>query len=431
MKFSFNNIPLNNSAKHWLKLISVTGSAQIVVQALGFVGGILIIRLLPVEEYAWYVLANTMLGAMTVLADGGISQGVMSEGGKVWQDKQKLGVVLATGLDLRRKFAIVSLIIMVPVLLYFLIKNNASWLTSILITLSLIPAFYASLSDTLLQIVPKLHQNISALQKNQLKVSIGRLIFLFSTLFVFPLTYVVILANGISRMYGNIKLYKIAGADIELGQKPDLEVRGRIVNMVKRILPGAIYYAFNGQLIIWLASVFSDTTSIAYLGALGRINMLLAIFTVMINMLIIPRFARLESNKKLLLKRFFQIIIAVIIPLLVFLSMVYFFRNQILWVLGESYKELDFELVLNIIAGIFNLLAGTCFSLYASRGWVLKPLITISVNVSITIFGIVIFDISNLLGLLYLNITIALVAFLINANYCFFKIISLKTQEIR
>jgi hypothetical protein len=44
--------------------------------------GILIIRLLPVE-YAFYTLANTMHRTMTVLADGGITTGVMSQVGKV------------------------------------------------------------------------------------------------------------------------------------------------------------------------------------------------------------------------------------------------------------------------------------------------------------------------------------------------------------
>ena len=62
-----------SSILNWSKLISITASAQLIVQAVGFLSGILIIRLLPVQEYAYYTLANTMLGTMTILADGGIS----------------------------------------------------------------------------------------------------------------------------------------------------------------------------------------------------------------------------------------------------------------------------------------------------------------------------------------------------------------------
>src|SRR5690606_35641018 len=95
----------------WGKLIAITGSSQILIQALGFISGILVIRVLPVHEYALYTLANTMLGTLTILADGGISTGTMALGGKVWNDRDKLGKVMATGMALRKKFAIGSLLV--------------------------------------------------------------------------------------------------------------------------------------------------------------------------------------------------------------------------------------------------------------------------------------------------------------------------------
>jgi hypothetical protein len=54
------------------------------------------------------------------------------------------------GLDLRRKFALVTLLISTPVIIYLLLQNNASWLTSILIAV-FNSAFYAALSDSLLE----------------------------------------------------------------------------------------------------------------------------------------------------------------------------------------------------------------------------------------------------------------------------------------
>lgn len=86
-----------------IKLFIVTGGAQILIQAIGFISGIMVIRLLSPQEYAYYVLANTVLGTMVVLADGGVSSGVMSQGAKVWQDKIKLGLVFSTGIHLRKK----------------------------------------------------------------------------------------------------------------------------------------------------------------------------------------------------------------------------------------------------------------------------------------------------------------------------------------
>jgi O-antigen/teichoic acid export membrane protein len=280
--------PKYDSVINWGKLISITGSAQIIVQAVGFACGILIIRLLPVQEYAFYTLANTMLGTMTVLADSGISTGVMAQGGKVWQNKEKLGAVLATGIALRKKFGIASILVSIPILGYLLMHNGASIVTTSLIVMALIPAFYAALSDSLLEIVPKLHQTILPLQKNQVSVGLGRLVLTGLTMFVFPWAFIAILAAGLPRIWGNIQLSKIGYGFADENQQPDKEIRIEILALVKRIMPTSIYYCISGQITIWLISVFGNTNSIAQLGALGRLNMLLSLFSVIITTLIIP-----------------------------------------------------------------------------------------------------------------------------------------------
>ncbi|CAN0603976.1 unnamed protein product, partial [Ectocarpus sp. 12 AP-2014] len=118
--------PLFKRATDWAKLLGVTGTAQVGVQAIGLLSGVLVIRLLSTDEYALYTLANTMLSTMVMLANAGIPIAVMSEGGKIWKNKEKLGEVLVTGFDFRKKFAIGSLILGIPILSYLLYINNAS-----------------------------------------------------------------------------------------------------------------------------------------------------------------------------------------------------------------------------------------------------------------------------------------------------------------
>lgn len=417
--------PKYNTILNWGKLISITGGAQVIVQAIGFVSGILIIRLLTVDEYALYTLANTMLGTMTVLADGGISTGVMSQGARVWQDKEKLGSVLATGLDLRRKFAFASLIIATPILIYLLLHNGASWLTSVLIVTSLIPAFFAALSDSLLEIVPKLHQNIVPLQKNQVVVSFYRLFLTGLTIFVFPWTFVVILVSGLSRIYGNIELRKIAYEFVDKNQQSNPMVQVEILKLVKNILPGSIYYCISGQITIWLISFFGKSEAVAHLGALGRFTVLLSLFTAIFGTLVIPRFARLIEKKELLLRRFFQILFSLIILLCFFVSLVNLFSKQLLWVLGSSYSGLESELVLSIVGSCISLIAGFSFSIYTSRGWVINPIISISISLISICLGVYLFDMATLNGVLIFNIFLATIQLVINSGYCIKKIISI------
>lgn len=414
--------PSYDRAMHWGKLISITGGAQVIVQTVGFICGILIIRLLPVQEYALYTLVNTMLGTISILADGGISAGVMAQGAKVWQDKEKMGVVLATGLNLRRKFAIASLLVSVPILFYLLLHNGASWIAAILIAASMIPAFFAALSDSLLEIVPKLHQSIMPLQKNQVEVSVGRLLLLGLTMFLFPWAFVAVLASGIARIYGNIKLSKIVYSFTDKKQQSDIEIRKEILKMVKRILPGSIYYCLSGQITIWLISIFGNTTSVAQLGALGRLSMLLSLFSILISTLVIPRFARLSNEKDLLLKRFIQIMGTLMFFLFLIVVIVYFFPDPMLWLLGDPYAGLQYELVLSIIGSCISLMGGIAFSLYTSRSWVLHPLILISVNLASIIGLSMMVDLSSLSGVLLLNVGIALTGLLLNGIYCIIKI---------
>jgi O-antigen/teichoic acid export membrane protein len=205
----------------WGRLITITGSAQFGIQIIGFISGILVIRLLSTAEYALYTLANSMLGTMLILADGGITTGVLSEGGKVWQDRTQFGTVIVTGFGLRRKFTIFSLLLAVPALFFLLMDHQAGWTMASLIIISLIPAFFMSMSGSLLEIAPKLKQNIGPLQKIQLFTAIGRLILLSASLFSLPMTFVAVLASGLPQIYANRSLKKISAASADYTQKAD------------------------------------------------------------------------------------------------------------------------------------------------------------------------------------------------------------------
>ena len=417
--------PKYDTIVNWGKLISITGSAQVIVQAVGFLSGILIIRLLPVQEYAFYTLANTMLGAMTILSDGGISTGVMAEGGKVWQDKQKLGKVLVTGLEMRKKFAIVSLIVSLPILLYLLRHNGASWLTSLLIIASIIPAFFAALSDSLLEIPLKLNQSIVPLQKNQISVSFGRLLLVLSTIFIFPFAYISIFTSGLSRIYGNIRLMKYTNEFADTSQSEDVLVKKEISIIVKKSLPGLIYYCFSGQISTWIISIFGNPASIAQIGALGRISSILSLLMVVFSILIVPRFARIQNQPQKLLEHYSKILFSFSIIFLFIIGITCFFSDQILWVLGDNYKNLNTELILLIIGTSITTIMAAALSLYLSRGWILNYSISISASLLPIISGCFFFDISTLKGILYLNIFIALVQMILHVFYGYYKILKL------
>jgi len=410
----------------WGKLITITGGAQAVVQAIGLVSGILVIRLLPTQEYALYTLANTMLGTMILLADGGISTGVMAQGGKVWQNREKLGSVLTTGLDLRKKFAIGSLLIAMPVLLYLLLHHGASWLMSLLIIMSLIPAFFTGLSGTLLQIVPKLRQDITPLQKIQVGSNVGRLAMLCLTLFIFPWSFIAILGAGLPQIWANIQFRKISDKYVDWNQKPDPIIRKDILYIVSRILPGAIYYCISGQIAIWLSSFFASTAAVAQVGALGRLAMLLSLFTVLFGTLITPRFARLPTSKDVLLNHYLLIHAGLLALSGCIIGVVWVFPTEVLWILGKGYFNLSKELLLNITGSCLNLIYGVSFTLYSGRGWAIKPIIAIPISLASMVISVILCNLTTLQGILVLNLLIAGTQVLMHFLYGLIKIVKVR-----
>jgi O-antigen/teichoic acid export membrane protein len=409
----------------WSRLVSITVVAQVLLQMLSFICGILVIRLLPTHEYALYTLANTMLATMILLADSGVSTGVMAQAARVWDDNDKLGAVLVTGFVLRKKFALVSLLIAFPALLYLLLRHGFSWSMSALIFISLVPAFFTGLSGTLLEIVFKLRQHIIPLQKVQVMNNLGRLVLIASLLIIFPWAFIAILAAGIPQIWANRRLRNDSMAHVNWQQKPDPAVRKEIMLIVKRALPGAVYYCLSGQITIWLISVFGNSTAIAQMGALGRLAMVLSVFTVLFSTLVSPRFAKLPPSKEILLKLFLNIMSGLLLLTLLITCFTWLFPSEMLWILGKNYSGLNIELLLYVADSCLGLLWGSAYILGTTRGWNIHPGFSITVSISSIVVGAMVIDISTVRGVLLLNLFVSLIQVFMYGSYTLLKIIKM------
>lgn len=414
-----------NSAKNkladWVKLITITGSSQVLIQVVNLVTGILLIRWLPTTEYAFYTLANAMLGTMTVLADAGVSTGVMAQGSKVWKDKLKLGTVLATGWELRKRLSIISIVISVPILIFLLLRQGASWMVIIPLTSVIVVSFWVTLANSLLEVAPKLNQDIKPLQKNQITVALYRMVLTVGSVFFLPFTIVALIANILPRIYGNAKLKMISSKFTGPAQPTDPTVKAEILKVVKRIMPGSVYYCISGQLTIWLISIFGNTTAIASVGALARLSMLLSFFSTLFSTLVTPRFARLSDRKELLKKYIIiqLVMLGVCVAVTIFVILV---PAPVLWLLGDKYSGLHTELTLSIMAGCLSLMSGIYFGLTSSKGWPTHPALIICGNILVVIAGVMLFDISSLKGVLSFNVFVNAFPVLMHTGYFFYKI---------
>lgn len=357
----------------WLKLLLITGGGQVAVQAVTFVCGLAVIRLVSIEQYAFYTLATTMLGAMGVIADGGVSSGVMVQAGKVWRDKQRLAGVITTGIYLRRRLAMASMAFGFPLLALLLLRNGASWGVSVAICIALIPVLVATLSAPILDAPLRLHRQVWSLQSINISAGLLRLGGMLCALAVWPVAAAALLVNGAGSIFANWLLRRAAGPYLGQGVPVDPEVKAEILALMRRIMPNTIYYSFSSQLTIWLVSVFGSVVAVAQVGALSRIGLALAVAKTVVMTLLFPRFTQLAPGSPLIARRFLQLQGCLWLLSLAVFAAVFLLADPILWLLGPEYAGLKKELLLMVGSSLAGLAAFTSEKLSQSRGWVISP----------------------------------------------------------
>lgn len=404
-----------------LSLLSETALWQAGVAAVGFASGIAVVRLLDVEQYAIYTIANSLLGALVVLGDSGISSGVMSQGGSVWRDRSKLGAVVNTAMQICRWFAVAAAVVAIPAAVFLLGRHGSSLVLSLAVSAVLIPCFVLSIRNSVLQIPIKLHQDVRPLQSIQLGSNIVRLLLLGAVLPFAPYALIALGAAAVSTAYANVQISRRGHLYMHEKSQRDPVVRKEIMRIVWRMLPGSTYYAMLGQVTIWLLSVFGNTDSIAQLGALGRLAMITSVASAVTATLLVPRFARLPDERTLLLRRFLFMVLGMSCACLIGVGISALFPTQILWVLGNNYGNLQMELVLVALTAAMTLLGGLCVSLSFSKGIVPNPLALIPYSVATYALFIAINDVSTLRGVLLMGLGTATCQLGFNAIYLWLR----------
>jgi O-antigen/teichoic acid export membrane protein len=293
---------------YWIKTLSKFISVQLIVQALGAASGIFLVRTLDQTQYAYYTIALTMQTTMSLLADMGISVGLSAIGGKVWQDKYRFGQLINTAMQLRYSLAGISVIVVTPILIWMLIKNGASISYGILILIVVLVGLNFQLTADILGVVPRLHSQIRRVQNLDLFSAVIRLVLLGVAYLTFLDAAVAIGIVSIGLGVQRFILGRWVTDSIETKALINIEDRKFISAKVKALAPNAIFFCIQGQLSIWLISLFGTTENIAEIGALGRLGILFTIINPIMNTIVSPSFARCQS-KGILRRRYFKLLV--------------------------------------------------------------------------------------------------------------------------
>ena len=387
---------------------------QAAVQIMAFASGILLVRWLPQREYAFFTIANAMQATLMLLADIGISTGLISIGGRIWQDRHRFGQLINTGLAVRRKLAFVSIIVVAPILYAMLAKNGATPIYVLLLIGLVLASFSIQLSIDVFSVVPRLYSDILRIQKIDLTCATVRLVLILGVAYLFATAGVAVAIASATFLLQYFLLHSYAAQVVDLSANENAEDRREIVDLIKRLAANALFYCFQGQITVFLISFLGrQASSVAEVGALGRLAM---IFTVLMNILtniFVPAFSRCQNKPRL---RYLYSAIAggVILFSAIVLCGAVFFPEQFLFVLGSRYMHLHRELVLMVGVSVITAGAGTLWLLNASKGWITGSWLYIPLTLATQVALIPFTDFSSVAGVLTFNLISAVPSLLLN-----------------
>ena len=409
-----SSTPLIRRALHRAKVVGNFAFVQGVVQLIGFGSGILLVRWLDQREYAYFTIANTMQGTISLLADIGVSVGLVSIGGRVWHDRHRFGELINTGLSLRKRLGVIAIVAVTPILASMLLRNGAPISYTALLIAIVLAGISVELSTGVLAIVPRLRSDISLIQRIDLTGAIIRLCLLLLLTFVFLNAGIAVAAATATLFLQYTLLRRYVGKVVDLGAPQNAQDRREIIRLTRHLAPNAVFYCLQGQITIFLISFFAHRVSaVAEVGALGRLAM---IFTVLSNLLanvFVPAFARCHERRKL---RWLYAAIAggVVAFSLVVLLAAEFFPREFLFILGNKYAHLHRELLLMVGGAVAGALTGTFWALNAAKAWITGSWLYIPLTLVTQIALIPYTDFSSVSGVLIFNLLSSIPNLLLN-----------------
>jgi hypothetical protein len=423
-------MPLNDFInRRRLGLLTRFASAQVAVQAIGFLAGVVAVRSMEPAQYGYYTLALSMAGMAAVLGELGLASAVMAVGGRLMvggpvgaaPQAWALGHLVADAEVLRQRLALIPLLVVVPACLSLQLRLHAPIWQAIALTVLVLATAALQVRSSMLLSATRLLGRVKLQQKLDLGVGLARLLALFVAA---NLLLDATLACGVNLCGAAVALFVLRrhmAAETPRPAAASAEHRSALWQQVRRQAPNSVYYVISSQVAVWLIGIFGSARHVAEVGALGRLSALFAVISSVSAALVLPHFARRKAGAELtrgliLVNAFFSLLISLL------LALGWLAPNMLLWVLGGHYGGLQAELNWMLAAGTLAAWGGTLYSVGCALGWVMPIWLNAPVGLATTVLAVLLVDVSTVRGIFIINTATALAGLVASAGYLAWRV---------
>lgn len=375
---------------------------QILVQGVNAITGIVLVRYMPKDDYAWFTIASSLLATLNLLADGGVSTGLTAIGGGIYEQSGRFARLLHDGLRISFRLSVIGCVLATP-LFYVLYDRIAAppWLAVSALLLAAL-AVWPSVSTVLINVANQLHTRVGVIQVGNIIGAVTRLL-LTGVLFVCG-WLVTLPAMGAAVVSSWVTVLFIRKRAKEFLREPAVEVSyaPELRGFVRSLYANYIFFCLQAQVSTWIIGWLAGSSEVADLGALGRLGVLFVAMTSPINFLALPAIARIREPR-LLRQRIALALGGATLLATAVVVVACLFPTPFLWILGGNYGHLTSELPLALTAQGVNMIAALAWSLLLSRGWVRHAWATILSTLIGFAVGAALFSLGTVAGMLKFN----------------------------
>lgn len=388
----------------WLQQTFHVGFLQLAVQGLGFASGILLIRFLPKEEYAWYTIALSVQAMSSILADMGLGLAMISFGGPVWNDRARLGQVVASARHVRRRMLIPAALAGSGIMSVLLWRQGAGAGVVCALVAGVIWSLRSQLDINLLAVLPRLHTRVARLQMLELSAAATRVALLLMAVTIWINAAVGVMIGALVFAGQRAVLVRWSGCFILRDAEASPADTAAMWARMRSQLAVTLSTYFQSGIGVWLLSLYGATSSIADLGALSRLALIFVVPFALVTNLVVPHMARCPAGPHLL-RRYLRFSVVGAGGAAVLVCMAALSSPLWLALLGSQYGHLRFELILTAINSGVSFFLALLWGLNASRGWVKNSWVFLPATLCAQLAVIVLLDISTVRGVLLVSIS--------------------------
>lgn len=382
----------------WTRIIGGFSALQGIVLLVNAVTGFLLVRTLDKQEYAWFTIVNSLLATISILTDSGLTSAMSSVGGRVYNDRERFAELMALTRRFRLIFMTIATGIMLPVGIWMLRLNHAAPWNSALLLLAVVVSAIPAAEAAVLTAANRLHSRLRQIVQADSVMSLSRLTLVSAGAALGGIGAVA--ASMITAFSQWLQLLVLRRQTHDLATVPHEATgayREPMLGVVKHMLPMCIFQCVQGQITTWVLSLFANPATVADVGALSRLGIIITFLFLPLQNIVLPMIARAADPVRV--RRLCALTLGSSLGMSgVIVGLGIACANPILWLLGPKYTHLHPELACYLIQIAMGFLSHAAMGIAMTRGWVRLGWLHIPLTIAAQIVGAQWLDLSKATG---------------------------------